>query len=286
MNTLAYDPIQQHTAHKGAGTSITVRHMDLKFSDDTPEFWFANNPLLTAFFTAFSCSFPEGERQFIHSVRHFQDRIKDPELSLQIRAFIGQEAHHGKEHDALNEMMRRKGYSVDRIYNRFKKMNRLLRDNFSPARQLAATVCMEHITAIMADYFLRIAPESQNLIAHGEMRKLWVWHSIEESEHKAVAFDVYQTAINRRWLLRYVMVETTIVAFRGTMEMLRDSGHSRDLKSWRQGLGYLSGMLGSIRKPYSDFFRKDFHPWQHDNTAEMNHFKQVYQIDVPPVLMN
>ena len=45
---------------------------------------------------ALSTTFPDGERFFIDSVRNFQDQIKDPKLQKDIRAFIGQEANHGK----------------------------------------------------------------------------------------------------------------------------------------------------------------------------------------------
>lgn len=95
--------------------------MDFAFPDEIPEFWFNNNALLTMLLTALSSAFPDGERQFIHSVRNYQDKISDPILLKQVRAFIGQEAHHGKEHDALNAMMLKKGYPVARIYKRFKK---------------------------------------------------------------------------------------------------------------------------------------------------------------------
>ena len=110
--------------------------------------------LFNLFLAALSSAFPDGERQFIHSVRNYQSQIEDPILSKQVRAFIGQEAHHGKEHDQLNDLMRKRGYPIDRIYKRFKKMNKMMQQTFSPAHQLASTVCMEHLTAIMADYFI------------------------------------------------------------------------------------------------------------------------------------
>lgn len=184
-----------------ASIDITVRQLDLSFPDEIPEFWFKDNPLLTMLFTALSCAFPDGERQFIYSVRNYQDKISDPILLKQVRAFIGQEAHHGKEHDALNAVMLKKGYPVERIYKRFKKMNRMLQQRFSLEHQLACTVCMEHLTAILADYFISIAPEDLALF-DVQLRKIWTWHAIEETEHKAVAFDVYQSLVNRPYFLR------------------------------------------------------------------------------------
>jgi len=63
--------------HVSASIDIPVRSMDFTFPDEIPEFWFSNNPLLTLLLTALSSAFPDGERQFIHSVRHYQNKIKD-----------------------------------------------------------------------------------------------------------------------------------------------------------------------------------------------------------------
>ncbi|EPF69491.1 hypothetical protein GCM10025882_18530 [Acinetobacter gyllenbergii] len=265
-----------------ASIEIQVRNMDFAFPDDISEFWFHQNPLLSMLLTALSSAFPDGERQFIHSVRLYQSQIKDPVLLKQVRAFIGQEAHHGKEHDGLNAMMLKKGYPVDRIYKRFKKMNRLMQTQFSPAHQLACTVCMEHLTAILADYFIATAPEDLALF-HAQVRKIWAWHAIEETEHKAVAFDVYQSLVNRPYFLRLVMLETTLsfvmITTRGTIELLQHSGQQGDLKGVYQGLHYLFGRKGLIRRisrQYLDFFSADFHPWQHDNRNQVNRLKQQY----------
>lgn len=176
----------------------------------------------------------------------------------------------------------KKGYPVERIYKRFKKMNRMLQQRFSLEHQLACTVCMEHLTAILADYFISIAPEDLELF-NVHLRKIWAWHAIEETEHKAVAFDVYQSLVNRPYFLRLVMLETTlsfvIITTRGTKELLKASGKNRDFKSLYVGLKYLLGGQGVIRKisrSYLDFYSKDFHPWQHDNREQMMKLKDLY----------
>ncbi|MDS7968051.1 metal-dependent hydrolase [Acinetobacter sp. V117_2] len=282
MNAVFESKPAQDFSKISASIDITVRQLDLSFPDEIPEFWFKNNPLLTMLFTALSSAFPDGERQFIYSVRNYQDKISDPILLKQVRAFIGQEAHHGKEHDALNAVMLKKGYPVELIYKRFKKMNRMLQQRFSLEHQLACTVCMEHLTAILADYFISIAPQDLELF-NTHVRKIWAWHAIEETEHKAVAFDVYKSLVNRPYFLRLVMLETTIsfliITTRGTEELLKASGKNRDFKNLYVGLKYLLGGQGVIRKisrSYLDFYSKDFHPWQHDNREQMMKLKNLY----------
>ena len=48
-----------------------------------------------------SATFPPGEDFFVRSVRHYRDRVTDPDLAARVRGFIGQEVVHGREHDHL-----------------------------------------------------------------------------------------------------------------------------------------------------------------------------------------
>ena len=129
-------------AAKVTPADIKVRRMDFEFPDEIPEFWFANDPFRTLLLTGLSGTFPEGERFFVDSVRHFQAQVTDPALKAAIRGFIGQEAHHSKEHKVLNALMERKGYPVSRIERFSGKGLAFLRRRLSPQRQLAMTCAL------------------------------------------------------------------------------------------------------------------------------------------------
>lgn len=260
---------------------IKVRRMDLEFPDSIAEFWFDNNPLLTMLLTALSVSFPAGERFFIDSVRHYQDQVQDPLLKAQIRAFIGQEANHTKEHIALNDFMERKGYPAkameDFVRDRIAKMQK----NWSPAESLARTVALEHFTAIMAGAFLDHPDQLEKMDPH--MAKIWAWHAIEEAEHKAVAFDVYKRTVDDESLRRRAMMNVTVMFILvntiRTLMLLQRSGHLFNLRAWWKGSNLLWGRPGIFRKlipEYLAFYRKDFHPWQHDNSAQVEAMKARY----------
>ena len=60
-----------------------------------------------------------------------------------------------------------------------------------PIANLAATAALEHFTATLAELLLTDA-ETRGLFGHDEVRNVFLWHALEESEHKAVAFDVYK----------------------------------------------------------------------------------------------
>lgn len=260
---------------------IRVRKMGKDYAQ-TPSYWFDNDPFLSLFFTAFSATLPVGEKQFIHSVRLFQERISDPVLREEIRAFIGQEAHHAKEHDAFNRLMAERGLSTDRIEQRMARMFEWIREHASPEQQLANTVCAEHFTAMMADYMLTKSPELMERMDPA-MRNLWAWHAIEEAEHKAVAFDVYRQQVNDVWRLRRTMVLISLsiaghVTF-DALQLMREAGELRNVKSWRKGLKQLfgrGGMFPAMAREYLDFYRRDFHPWQHDNRQSLARARAKY----------
>ena len=264
---------------KGEDVGVPVRQLGQDYDQDFPDFWFHNNAFLSMFFTGFSANLPEGEDQFIYSVRLFQKKITNPVLKAQVRAFIGQEAHHSREHDALNNAMKKRGYRLDRAEKRMRKINKLMRRFQSPQKQLAGTVCGEHMTALVADYILRKRPEYLDQMAP-VLARMWAWHAIEETEHKAVAFDVYDQLVGDRKLLRRTMVEITIMMFGlntyEALSLMRKTGEMRNWKMWRESLKMLREMISDVREDYMDFYKKDFHPWQHDNREALYAARKKY----------
>ena len=261
---------------------IRVRRMDFDFPDDTPEFWFDGDPFLTLFYTAFSATLPDGEKMFIRSVQNYRDRIQDPGLRAEVQAFIGQEAQHAKGHEALNRFMTKRGYSVDVIERRARAIMAWSQEHMSRAQQLANTVCAEHFTALMADYYLSKVPEDLELVDE-RVRLIWSWHILEEAEHKAVAFDVYQQVVDDTALLRRTMAVTTVLfavtSGIGALRLLSESGRLRDPRLWTRTLRrFVSprGFVPLMWRDYLDFYRSDYHPWQHDNREAIAAFRAKY----------
>jgi predicted metal-dependent hydrolase len=234
--------------------------------------WHGNDAFRTAFFNALSIMFPVGEQHFIDSVKHYRARITDPELAAHVRGFTAQESIHRREHQNYNEMLcASRGYPLDRLEASLRRRQAWSLRHLPPISHLASTVAYEHWTAMLADSLLRKPKDLAG--AHPEMAALWRWHAIEESEHKAVAFDVYRAVGGSLRLRRFLMLVVTVQFFWDTFAnmriMLRDYRGSR-LKLWVGGLKFLFGKGGVYRglgRSYADFFRADFHPWDHDNSA-------------------
>ncbi len=279
MTAAAINP--KHHSLSAHNHDLKVRHMDFSFDSDIPEFWYDNDPFKTLLLAALSGGFPEGERFFIDSVRNYQEQITDPELRQAIRAFIGQEAHHSKEHKILNDFLESRGYPISRIDKSVGAAMRMYRKRLSPARQLAHTAAVEHFTALMAEKYLLDADELAKM--DPRMAGIWAWHAIEETEHKAVAFDVYKTAVNDEWL-RVSQMAICTVMFLGFstydfIDLMRHSGRQGDIKMWLKGVNYYWGTKGIFRKMIPDYlryYRRSFHPWQHDSRAQVEAIKQRY----------
>jgi predicted metal-dependent hydrolase len=147
--------------------------------------------ILSHMFAAMSAVFPDGEDFFVRSVRHFRSQITDPELQRQVAGFIGQESIHGREHRAFNRRLAQLGYPTLR-FERITRWGLKNRERvFTPAANLAATAALEHFTATLAELALS-DDVARTLPGDPNVRDLFLWHALEESEHKAVAFDVYR----------------------------------------------------------------------------------------------
>jgi predicted metal-dependent hydrolase len=251
--------------------NIPVRRMDFEFDDAIPKYWFDNNPLLTMLLTGLSCTFPEGERMFMRAVRHYQDQITDPTLQKEVRAFIGQEAHHGKEHQNFNALMARKNLPIEEIEQFVKQAIAFEEKHLSKERMLAKTCALEHFTAMFAEIIL----ERPELLAgiDERLRPLWLWHAIEESEHKAVAYDVYQTTVGNYWTRTSEMAITTVLFsfFTGlhTVQLLKATGEQGNVKAIAKGLNKLWGRNGFFRgmlPHYLAYYHPKFHPNQRDSS--------------------
>jgi predicted metal-dependent hydrolase len=263
--------------------AITQRDLHFRFEGCDMRLWCGGDACQTHSFNASSIMFPEGEKFFIESVRYFRDRIRDPQLLEDVKGFIGQEAVHGREHRVYNAALGQAGYDVERLERRAIAQLGFTRRMLPPKGRLAVTIALEHFTAIMADALLSDPRVLQD--ADPRMAALWRWHAIEETEHKAVAFDVYRTVSPgvvgylRRCLL---MLNTTVLFW--THMLLNYFYFTR-----RDGIGFFRaagrflwfsfvnpGMLRRIQLPWLAYFLPGFHPWKHDNRGHVERWKAAY----------
>jgi len=242
--------------------------------------WHERGNHITHFINALSIFFPAGERFFMDSVRHYRDQVTDPELSRAIAGFIGQEAMHTREHILYNRLMEDAGLPAAQMDRTVWKLLDLLRKILPKSWQLAHTIALEHYTAMLADGLLRDGSHMGTASETG-YAQVWTWHALEETEHKAVAYDVWNTVMKPglyRYLLRTFTMLTTTVTFWAMVFVfhirlvMADKTCRNKLLGFGGVMKFLWGSPGVLRKMIPEwfaYFRPGFHPWDDDNRAQL-----------------
>lgn len=262
--------------HRPQAIGITVRR--LQFNPGAiSRYYFANSPVMSHLLTALSSTFPLGEQFFVHSVRNVRDQVKDEKLQAQIAAFIGQEAMHSKAHSEFNAAWRRDDYNLDRFQAWLARKNHYVK-SLPPKYQLAITCAFEHFTALLGGYILR-HPEVLSTLDEDAL-KLWVWHAIEEIEHRAVAFDVYQHVYAddrvRRQMMRSVTTGFASLTFYSASRLFLQDKKNSVYKVGGNlfGLYLLLKMVIQLAPEYLAYYRKDFHPSGIDYGQQLDYWKE------------
>lgn len=253
--------------------SITVRDRRFGRASGARRWWLADDPVATAWHNALSATFPRGEAFFIEAVRAHREGAS-PQLAEEIRAFIQQEVNHTREHLAFNKAVAAQGYDLDRIDNHVSELLDMAKDR-PPIVNLAATIALEHYTAMMAHLLLA----DSTILADGEpeLADMWRWHAVEEIEHKGVAYDTYLHATRdwsrgKRWRVKALMMLVVTRNFiahrmRDTLDLLAQDGITGWPARWRM-TKYLFGKPGILRRlipAWFAYFMPGFHPWNHDD---------------------
>jgi hypothetical protein len=216
--------------------------------------------------------FPAGEDFFVESVKHYSDRIDDPELKAQVAGFIGQEVTHGREHRALNERLQEMGYPTRRVDRMVQRDTKVAGRKLPYKQQLAITAALEHYTASLAET-LMTDERAQALLGDNEVRNVLMWHALEESEHKAVAFDVYRYVGGTEKMRIRVMRTMTVSFIFGTvmqtiLSMLADRATYNPITLVRSLLALRDSPFldKTMRQRIKAYNKVGFHPDDHDNT--------------------
>ncbi len=253
--------------------AIVMRPLDFEFDPARlPAAWYAGDLYLTLFMDALSLLFPDGERFFVDSVKRYRERIDDAQLAADVAGFIGQEAMHGRAHRALNETLTAHGLDVAPLAAQVRALLDRVRRRAPARSQLAATCALEHFTAILAEQLLRRDDQQQAI--DPSVRRLWLWHAFEESEHKTVAFDVYRAIGGGEARRLAVMALTTVIFFAEHFYLHVKLLAARRLlfspRAWLRGLGHLwirPGLLRRLIPAYLAYYRPGFHPSDRDTSA-------------------
>ena len=277
-----------------AGTPIAIvprERLDFGLDGDIPRHWFGGDAFKTRFFDAMSTMFPEGERFFINCVRDYRGQITDPQLREDVKNFIRQEGQHTMVHRQYNQRLKAQGIDCDWLEgaNGFKldRFRRVLPKRFT----LAMTAAAEHLTAVMSHGFF----EEREAFAGSDPRlhAVYLWHGVEEIEHKGVAFDVMRKIAGVGYVERVTAMALLTIFFPHRVvlalnHMLEVDGYDATQRAaaWLKGLWWLfgpAGLLAPMVSHYLSYYQPGFHPWQHGSMAEYQQWLQTFDQTGDPV---
>jgi len=206
---------------------LRVRKVQFTYPDDLAPHWNALRPEWSQVVNASSLLMPYLEPFLIEAIREAIPKIGDPALREEAKAYLGQEAHHYKQHRRFNGLLLARGYDTLRAYEQ------TLADDYAALRtrplafRLAYAAGFEtmalaigHMLVRHRTFFFADADPS--------VSSLVLWHFVEEVEHKRAAYDVYQAVVGS-WAVRmrglgYAMWHTLRRTRQAYVALLRSDG--------------------------------------------------------------
>jgi predicted metal-dependent hydrolase len=180
-----------------------------------------------------SLAMPYLEPFLIKTVTEALRQVDDPALKADVRAFIGQEGVHYKNHRGYNEILKLSYPELAEVeaemeadYRRFQKRSLKWR--------LAYTAGFETMTMGITEWLIR---QRGDLFAGSDasVASLVLWHMVEETEHKNVAYDLYQHLYGdwagKAWGLLCGTFHVAWCSRKGYKRMLQRDGRWLSLRS-------------------------------------------------------
>lgn len=179
-------------------TDLKVRKIPWSFGPDTPFQWNPANPIFGLSMNLTSLLAPAFERYIVLTIRDAMRVIEDPAVRSEADAFLRQEGLHASahrnhvaaliaQHPGLAELTR----ELDRRY-----------DELLASRPLHFHLAyVADIEATFTPFFDMILRHRATLLDNGDPRvaSLFLWHFVEEMEHRASAQMIYDAVVKNPW---------------------------------------------------------------------------------------
>ena len=245
-----------------------------------PRFWNGGSPVRTHLLNAISVLLPHGEKFFVETAASARENLDDPVLRRQSAGFIAQESVHSNQHRQYNDEVAKLGYNVPFLEHAVVVQIKATRRVFSDKWKLAIVAAYEHLTGLMGHHLLT-SPEWLEG-AHSGFLALWHWHSVEEIEHKEVAFDLFRNAGGGYFMRVIAMIFATLGLLANlfwitTYFSIKD----RSLFTWFYWTDWFSftfwksGFFGTLLRGYFCYFSPGFHPSHRDDSSVVRSWQKA-----------
>ena len=219
-------------------STIVTRRIPFEFSDDIKAHWVPDKPEFSQMWNGLSLTMPFLEPYLIRTMREGLRFVDEPQVLADGAAFIAQEGQHFQVHQRFNDILKNNGYpELADIEQEMKDYYTELSKK-SLAKKMAYSAGFESMT-LGATRFI-IEERSKNFLkADTRVASFWLWHMVEETEHKNCAYDAYQSACGGYFTRAFGVLHGTWGVFRPGMKaailMLKKDGL---WSSWRSRLRF------------------------------------------------
>lgn len=176
-------------------TELQIRKIPFDFSDDVPFIWNPSNPEFSVTCNAVSVLAIAFERFVLAVMKDALPLIDDPELRDEAEAFTRQEGQHSRMHRLhVKALVRRYPGIQDTLDHANARFDELLDTKPLPFN-LAYTADLE---ATFTPIFKLFLDHHETLYAPGDDRvaSLFLWHFVEEVEHRSHALEIYRGIVD------------------------------------------------------------------------------------------
>ena len=172
-------------------TSPIPRKIPFEFPDDIEPRWIPGRPELSAMINGASVTMPYLEPFLIRTMREAAEQVDDPQVKADAEAFNKQEGQHFRAHRRFNDLLKATAYSD------LAEVEAQMEDSYACLYQrslrtrMAYTAGFEAMTMGVTKWLIG---KRVDLFKDADPRvvSFVLWHMVEETEHKTVAYDVYK----------------------------------------------------------------------------------------------
>lgn len=186
-------------------TDLIVRKMRFAFADHRVPFnWNEDNPAFSSMANAVSFLAIAFEKMIGHMITEAMPLITDPEIAEEAQAFVRQEGQHAMAHrqhaKGLIKTYPGLAQTLDQVVKAFDDLTA----NTPLKYRLAYTADLE---ATFTPVFKLMLDHDDTLFAPGDDRvaSLFLWHFVEEVEHRSSALIIYDAVVEDPWYRMRVM---------------------------------------------------------------------------------
>lgn len=178
-------------------SALTVRKPAFRF-DDVPFQWQPSNPAFATFLNQLSFLAVAFERYIIKVLRDVLPRMDEGDAKHEAQLFFEQEAAHSMAHKR----------HIDAMIRLYPALKSTLDKACKHFDDLYARETTKYHLAYIANLEATFTPTLSFVIEHREalfanghrtISSLFLWHAIEEIEHRSSALDIYSAVVRNRW---------------------------------------------------------------------------------------